>query len=97
MIELNQSLNLNNFKYRNSKMLRQYQNYQKVWKTNLKKIDEARNKLNMQGLCKNYKANKEQAMKGDLTIHERQDEFMLENSNREVVNSVLRCEEDAYA
>ena len=51
----------------------------------------------MQGLCKNHKANKEQAMKGDFTIHERQDEFMLENSNREVVNSVLRCEEDAYA
>jgi ribosome maturation protein Sdo1 len=36
-------------------------------------------------------------MKGDVSIHERQDEYLIENSNREIVNSVLRCEEDAYA
>lgn len=63
----------------------------------MKKIDTARNKLNIQGLCKNYKVNREQAIKGDVSIHERQDDYLIENSNREIVNSVLRCEEDSYA
>ena len=52
-------------------MLMNFDRYQSLWHRHLQKSQEVRDKMNNSALCKNYKFNKLQAEKGDLTIIDR--------------------------
>jgi len=54
-------------------MLNNFDRYQMIWQKHLQKSQEVRDKMNNSALCKNYKFNKIQAEKGDLTIIDRID------------------------
>ena len=71
-----------------------FERYQKIWHQNLQQFETVRNKMNSQALCRNYKANKQQADKGDLTILDRIDHVAEESRNRELLQVAFRPEVD---
>jgi hypothetical protein len=68
------SLNMTNHLTRETKMLGNYDKYQKIWYKNLQKFEVARNGLNNREYSKNHKANGDQTQT-DMTLIDRYDFF----------------------
>ena len=52
-------------------MLKNYDKYQNIWQNHINHVETVRNKMNYSAFCGSYKANREQAAKGDVTILDR--------------------------
>ena len=83
-------MNLNFIKDRDYKKMKNFDKYQQIWQKNLAEIEVTRERMNKSALCDNYKANREQAKKGDISILERIDIHNEKKKNHDVMNIAFR-------
>lgn len=84
------SMNLNFIKDRDTKQLKNFDKYQQIWQKNLIEIEAKRDRMNKSALCDNYKANREQTKKGDISILERIEFHNEKKKNQELINVAFR-------
>ena len=84
------SKHLVNYVTRDEKSLISYDMYQNEWYINLDLIEKKRNRLNIRGLTKNYKACKQHSEKhGDFFLQDRVDEAQEYKRNTDLFKAVL--------
>ena len=72
------------------KKLQTFDKYQKIWFRNIQQSEQVREKMNSQALCKNFKVNKLQAEKGDMTIMDRVEMAVEKKRNKDLCDIAFR-------